>query len=595
MQARSFVHLHNHSQFSLLDGASKLDDLLAKAAQFGMPAMAVTDHGNLFGAVRFFDTALAKGIKPILGMEAYVAPGDRRDKTALAEGTQGAQKKPYYHMILLATNATGYSNLVKLSSLAYTEGFYYKPRIDKQLLAENAAGLIATSACLGGEIPQLLLSGHHQRAERVAAEMAEIMGPENYYLEVQDQGLSQEKAVNEGLIEIGARLKLPLVATNDCHFLTKEDHFAHDVLICIQTGRTVKDSSRMRYTDQHYFKSSEEMWNVFPHLPEALENTLRIADRCHFNLDKGSYHLPRFHVPEGHDAESYLRQVVDTGFAKRMERWKELESRGLLRVPLAEYHARLREELDVISMMKFPSYFLIVWDFIKYARENGIPVGPGRGSAAGSLVAYCLRITDVDPIQYGLIFERFLNPERISLPDIDIDFCMKGRPRVIDYVTEKYGRDNVAQIITFGTMAARAAIRDVGRGLDIPFAEVDRIAKLVPAELDATIEKALASVPQLKEAYQKDESIRQLLDVGRRLEGLTRHASTHAAGVVISPSPIMEYAPLYQANPGERTTQYAMSEIERIGLLKMDFLGLRTLTLIQDVLDHLATERGVTL
>ncbi|HEY3175640.1 MAG TPA: DNA polymerase III subunit alpha [Candidatus Polarisedimenticolia bacterium] len=595
MAARQFVHLHNHSQFSLLDGASKLEDLLAKAAQFGMPAMAVTDHGNLFGAVKFFDMAVPRGIKPILGMEAYMAPADRRDKSVQAEGTQGQQKKPYYHQILLASNQQGYSNLVKLASLAYTEGFYYKPRIDKQLLAENASGLIATSACLGGEVAQLLLTGHKAKAERAAAELSEIMGRDNYYLEVQDQGLPEEKGVNEGLVEIARSLRLPLVATNDCHFLTREDHFAHDVLICIQTGRTVKDAGRMRYTAEHYFKSADEMWSVFPHLPEALENTLAIAQRCHFALDKGTYHLPHFQVPDGYDEESYFRKVVGEGFNERMQRWRELETAGLLRFPLAAYEKRLKEELDTIAMMKFPSYFLIVWDFIRYARENGIPVGPGRGSAAGSLVAYCMRITDVDPIQYGLIFERFLNPERISLPDIDIDFCMKGRPRVIEYVTRKYGRDNVAQIITFGTMAARAVIRDAGRGLDIPFAEVDRIAKLVPAELDATVDKALATVPSLREACEKDETIKQLIEVARRLEGLTRHASTHAAGVVISPRPIIEYAPLYQANPGERTTQYAMGDIERIGLLKMDFLGLKTLTLIQDVLDHLRDERGVDL
>jgi len=595
MPEKSFVHLHNHSQFSLLDGASKLEDLLDKTVEFGMPSVAVTDHGNLFGAVRFFDMAVSRGVRPILGMEAYMAPGDRRDRTAQAEGTQGAQKKPYYHQILLAANAQGYSNLVRLSSLAYTEGFYYKPRIDKQLLAEHAGGLIATSACLGGEVAQFLLSGNKPRAERAAAELAEIMGRDNYYLEVQDQGLAEEKTVNEGLIELARKLKLPLVATNDCHFLTRDDHFAHDVLICIQTGRTVKDAGRMRYTDHHYFKSPADMWKVFGHLPEAMENTLAIAQRCHFTLDKGGYHLPRFQVPEGFDEESYFRKVTLEGFDERMQRWKDLESRGMLRFPLEIYRERLMSELDTIATMKFPAYFLIVWDFIKYSRENGIPVGPGRGSAAGSLVAYCLKITDVDPIQYGLIFERFLNRERVSLPDIDIDFCMKGRPRVIEYVTEKYGRDNVAQIITFGTMAARAVIRDAGRGLDIPFAEVDRIAKLVPAELDTTVDKALATVPQLKESYEKEEGIKQLIDVARRLEGLTRHASTHAAGVVISPRPIIEFAPLYQANAGERTTQYAMGDIERIGLLKMDFLGLRTLTLIQDVLDHLAAERGIVL
>jgi len=592
---RSFVHLHNHSQFSLLDGASKLDDILERCVQTGMESVAVTDHGNLFGAVKFHDLAVARGIRPILGMEAYMAPGDRRDKTQQAEGTQGTQKKPYYHQILLAADNAGYANLVQLSSKAFTEGFYYKPRIDRQLLAEHARGLIATSACLGGEVAQLLLGGHKKRAERAAAELAEIMGRDNYYLELQDQGLAEEKLVNEGLLEIARALKLPLVATNDCHFLTKDDHFAHDVLICIQTARTVKDAGRMRYTDQHYFKSPAEMWEVFGHLPEALENTLAIASRCNVTFEKGVYHLPRFQVPEGWDEEGWFRKVVEEGFDARLEWLQELSKRGELRVPIEAYRARLEEELRIISQMKFPAYFLIVWDFIRHARENDIPVGPGRGSAAGSLVAYCLRITDVDPLHYGLIFERFLNPERISLPDIDIDFCMKGRPRVIDYVTRKYGRDNVAQIITFGTMAARAVIRDAGRGLDIPFAEVDRIAKLVPQELDATVEKALASVPQLRDSAEKDPAIKQLLEVARRLEGLTRHASTHAAGVVISPKPITEYAPLYQSGTEERTTQYAMGDIERIGLLKMDFLGLRTLTLLQDVVERLAAEKGIQL
>jgi len=592
---RSFVHLHNHSQFSLLDGASPLEDLLDRSVELGMPAVAVTDHGNLFGAVRFFDMAVAKGVKPILGMEAYMAPADRQDRTSRAIGSQGAQKKPSYHQILLATNATGYANLIKLSSAAYTEGFYYKPRIDKKLLADHASGLIATSACLGGEVAQHLMAGDTMGAERAAAELAEIMGKDNYYLEVQDQGLPEEKGVNDALVSIARKLSLPLVATNDCHFLTRDDHFAHDVLLCIQTGRTIKDEGRMRYTAEHYFKSPEEMWRVFPDLPEALENTLAIAQRCHFTLEHSGYHLPHFQVPQGDDEESYFRKVVREGFARRMEPLQDLETRGILRHPIEEYRKRLESEMDTIAMMKFPSYFLIVWDFIRYARENGIPVGPGRGSSAGSLVAYCLGITDVDPMQYGLIFERFLNPERISLPDIDIDFCMKGRPRVIDYVTRRYGRENVAQIITFGTMAARAVIRDAGRGLDIPFADVDRIAKLVPAELDATIDKALGSVPQLRELSEARPEIRQLLDVARRLEGLTRHASTHAAGVVIAPKAITEFAPLYQAGENERTTQYAMGDIERIGLLKMDFLGLKTLTLIHDVLDRLQREEDLVL
>ncbi len=587
MAGRSFVHLHNHSQYSLLDGASRLEGMLDRAAGFGMPALAVTDHGNLFGAVRFHDLAVERGIKPIIGCEAYMAPGSRRERAA-----GGSGKKPYFHMILLAENEAGYRNLVRLSSLAYTEGFYYRPRIDRDLLAEHREGLIATSACLGGEVAQLILAGRIADAEAAAAAYRDMLGEGRFYLEIQDHGMPEQARVTAGILEIARRVGLPLVATNDCHFLTRDDHAAHDVLMCIQTGKTVNDASRMRYTPEHYFKSSEEMEHAFKDHPEALRSTLEIAERCNFKLGKAAYHLPDFEVPEGYDLEGYFRKVVGDGFEARSARWSELRASGTLTIPAEVYEARLRGELEIICRMRFPGYFLVVWDFMRYARESGIPVGPGRGSAAGSLVAYCLGITDIDPLPYNLLFERFLNPERVSLPDIDIDFCMKKRGQVIEYVTRKYGRDKVAQIITFGTMAARAAIRDAGRGLDIPYGDVDRVAKMVPPELDATIDKAISTVPQLREAADKDPRIANLLDIARRLEGLTRHASTHAAGVVIAPRPITEFAPLYQAGEGEITTQYAKNEIERIGLLKMDFLGLKTLTLIEGILDMLEAAGG---
>ena len=584
---RSFVHLHNHSQFSLLDGAQRLEEMVEQAARFEMPALAITDHGNLFGAIPFFEAAADRGVKPILGCETYLAPGRRTDRTPPGQG-----RKPYYHLLLLARDAEGYRNLMRLSTAGYLEGYYYRPRIDRELLGECAAGLIATSTCLGGEIPQLLLRGDRQGAERVAGEYREIFGAENFFLEIQDQGLAEEKAVNPALVDIGRRLDIPLLATNDCHFLRKDDHFAHDILICIQTGKTVKDTDRMRFTQEHYFKSPREMRDLFKDMPEAVENTLRVAERCTLTLEKGRNLLPHFQVPEGATTEGFFRQVALEGYDDRLRRWKELEARGRLHVPIETYRARLESEIDMVLRMGFPGYFLIVWDFIKYAREQGIPVGPGRGSAAGSLVAYCLRITDVDPLEYDLLFERFLNPERITMPDIDIDFCIRGRGQVIDYVREKYGRDNVAQIITFATMGAKAVIRDAGRGLDIPYGECDRIAKMVPSELDMTIEKALQQSPPLRQLHEKDDRIRQLLDVSRRLEGLTRHASVHAAGVVISPRPIVEYSPLGRTKDNEIVTQYAMDEIGAIGLLKMDFLGLKTLTLIHDCVERLRRETG---
>jgi DNA polymerase-3 subunit alpha len=587
MTGKSFVHLHNHSQFSLLDGAQRIEAMVDQAAAFGMPAVAITDHGNLFGAIRFVEKCREKGIRPILGCEAYIAPGPRGDRTPPAPG-----EKPYHHLILLVENRRGYQNLLRLVTQAYLDGFYYKPRIDRELLAQHAEGLIGTSACLGGEVASRLLRDDFDGAHRAAASFREIFGAGSFFLEVQDQGIPEEKKVNRGLLEISAKAGIPLVGTNDCHFLRREDHFSHQVLVCIQTGKTVRDPERLKYTQEHYFKSPEEMLRVFADLPEAVDNTLRIAERCDVDLGLSQVHLPQFAVPEGQTVEGYFEQVAREGFARRLPQWEALRSRGQLRNPVEEYQRRLTAEIEMVKTMGFPGYFLIVWDFISFAKSRGVPVGPGRGSAAGSLVAYCLGITDIDPLQYGLLFERFLNPERISMPDIDIDFCMRRRGEVIEYVRAKYGQENVAQIITFGTMAARAVIRDAGRGLDIPYGDVDRIAKMVPPELDATIDKALASVPQLQAAYEGEERYRQLLDVARNLEGLTRHASTHAAGVVISPRPIVEYAPLCVTRESEVITQYAKDEIEKIGLLKMDFLGLKTLTLLHDCRERIRAATG---
>src|SRR5262245_26173099 len=585
--ASPFVHLHNHSQFSLLDGAQKIDDMVDKAASMGMKSVAITDHGNLFGAIKFYTKALKKGIRRVIGVEAYVALGDRRERVSVPR-----QKKPYHHLVLLAESFKGYQNLIRLVSQGYREGFYYKPRIDKEILAERHEGLIALSACLGGEIATLLRQDRVQDAEKAALGYASIFGDGNYFLEIQDQGLPEELALNPKLVSLSRKTGIPLVATNDCHFLERGDHRAHEILLCIQTAKTVQDADRMRYSEEHYFKSGEEMERLFGDLPEAIENTARIADRCHLLLDGNRPPLPDFSVPDGTTTDEYFAHVSRQGFQERMAVWKDLAAKGRLRHPLEQYERRLDDEIRMIQRMGFSGYFLIVWDFIKYARDHGIPVGPGRGSAAGSLVAFCLRITDVDPIEYDLLFERFLNPERITMPDIDIDFCIRGRGQVIDYVRDKYGRDNVAQIITFATMGAKAVIRDAGRGLDVPFGECDRIAKLVPAELEMTIDKALAQAPMLKQAYEKEDRIRQLLDVSRRLEGLTRHASVHAAGVVISPRPIVEFSPLARTKDNEIVTQYAMDEIGSIGLLKMDFLGLKTLTLIQDCLEALRRDTG---
>jgi DNA polymerase III subunit alpha len=581
-----FVHLHLHTEYSLLDGACRITELLDQAAALKMPALAVTEHGNMFSAVTFHDAARKRGIKPILGCEVYVAPGDRRTRS----GTPGETAN---HLVLLAETKEGFHNLIKLVSAGYTEGFYYKPRIDKDLLAQHARGLIGLSSCLKGEVATGLRTEQYARARDAAAAYRDILGPGQFFLELQYQGLEEQLVVNRGIPQVARELDLPVVCTNDVHYLRCDDHKPHDILLCIGTGKSVNDAHRLKYHgDQFYLKTPEEMARVFAEFPEALANTVRIAERCDVTIDSDEHHLPNFDVPVGFTLDGYFEHVVREGFAQRLPRLRELADRGALKHDLAEYEARLAYEVQMIKQMKYPGYFLIVWDFIRYARERQIPVGPGRGSAAGSLVAWCLRITDVDPIEFGLIFERFLNPERVSLPDIDIDFCERRRGEVIEYVTRKYGRENVAQIITFGTMKAKAVVRDVGRVLDLPYAEVDKVAKLIPAALDMTLAKALEENPALKELEARDPRVQELLGIGQRLEGMTRHASVHAAGVVIAPRPITEFAPLYKGARDEIVTQWAMKEIERVGLLKMDFLGLSTLTLIDDALKEIARTTG---
>jgi DNA polymerase-3 subunit alpha len=588
-----FVHLHNHTTYSLLDGAQRLDEMMAHAAADGQSSIAITDHGNLFGVLEFAREARKHSIRPILGIEAYVAPGSRHDKGTTQTG--GARQKPYHHLILLAESYAGYKNLIKLSTAGFLEGFYYRPRIDKELLRQHSEGIVCLSACLAGEVPTLLRSDRYDDARTVAAEFRDLFGPGRYWLELQDHGIEEQQLVNEGSVRLAQELGIGVVATNDCHYLLKSDHFAHDVLVCIQTGKTVKAQDRIHYSKQHYLKARAEMAKLFAWAPDAIANTAAIAERCAFTFEKQPAQLPNFPVPDGFDIPSYFEKIARDGFLSRLPRWRAESDAGRLRHPIESYRERLSREINVVREMGFAGYFLIVWDFIRFSREQGIPVGPGRGSAAGSLVAYCMQITDIDPMQFDLLFERFLNPERISMPDIDIDFCFRNRERVIDYVTGKYGQPNVAQIITFGTMAARAVIRDAGRGLDIPYAEVDKIAKLIPQQpgQDITIAKALAEVPALKQAYESDPNVKELIDVGQRLEGLVRHASTHAAGVVIAPKPIVEFAPLYRGTDDAITTQFAMADIEEIGLLKMDFLGLKTLTLIEDAVASIASVTGV--
>ncbi|MBI4265573.1 MAG: DNA polymerase III subunit alpha [Acidobacteria bacterium] len=583
-----FVHLHLHTEYSLLDGACRIDELLDEAVRLKMPALAVTEHGNMFSSVVFHDHARERGLKPILGCEVYVASGSRFEKTGPQSETN--------HLVLLAETDQGYRNLIKLVSAGYTEGFYYRPRIDKDLLAQHAKGLIGLSSCLKGEVASALKADQARAALEAAARLRDILGPDNFFLEMQYQGLEEQTIVNRGLLPLARELRLPIVATNDVHYLKQGDAQPHDILLCIGTGKTVNDAQRLRYHgDQFFLKTADQMAAVFQDHPEALRNTLLVAERCHVVIPQGQNHLPSFEVPAGHTLDQYFEHVVRTGFAERLPRLRQLAAEGRLRHTVDEYERRLEYEIEMIKGMGYPGYFLIVWDFIRYAREAGIPVGPGRGSAAGSLVAWCLRITDVDPLDFELIFERFLNPERVSLPDIDVDFCERRRGEVIEYVTRKYGRENVAQIITFGTMKAKAVVRDVGRALDMPYADVDRIAKQIPAALDMTLDKALAESPYLKEMAARDAKVKEVLDVGRRLEGLSRHASVHAAGVVIAPGPITDYAPLYKGARDEITTQWTMKEVDRVGLLKMDFLGLSTLTLIRDALTEIKRTEGVEL
>jgi DNA polymerase-3 subunit alpha len=586
MGMTEFVHLHLHTEFSLLDGACRVDELLDQAVRLKMPALAVTEHGNMFSSVIFHDHARQRGVKPILGCEVYMAPGSRLDKS-------GSPGETANHLILLAETPQGYRNLIKLVSAGYTEGFYYKPRIDKEILARHAAGLIGLSSCLKGEVAEGLSRQQYKKAMDAAATYRDILGAGNFFLEMQWHGIEDQRAVNSGLPGIARELGLPLVCTNDVHYLREADAHPHDVLLCIGTGKAFSDPKRLRYDARQFFlKTPEEMAAAFMDHPEALSNTLRIAERCEVTLAEGTNFLPNFDVPPEFTLDDYFEYQVREGFRERLPRLQQLAQAGLLRHTIDEYERRLSYEIDMIKQMKYPGYFLVVWDFIRYARERGIPVGPGRGSAAGSLVAYSLRITDVDPLDFNLLFERFLNPERVSMPDIDVDFCERRRGEVIEYVTRKYGRENVAQIITFGTMKAKAVVRDVGRVLEMPYADVDKVAKQIPAALDMTLDKALEENEALRQMEEQDPKVKELLAVARRLEGMTRHASVHAAGVVIAPQAITEFAPLYKGAHDEIVTQWSMKEIDRIGLLKMDFLGLSTLTLIDDAIKEIARTTG---
>lgn len=573
-----FVHLHVHTEYSLLDGASRIKDLVLHAKELNMPAIAITDHGSMYGVIEFYQTAVKHGIKPIIGCEVYVAPRSRFEKNT-AEG--GA----YYHLILLAENNEGYKNLIRLVSLGYSEGFYYKPRIDMEILREYNEGLICLSACIAGELPCRILRGDLDGAYALTEEFISIFGRDRFYLEMQNHALEEERMVNEELCKIAEKYRLGLVATNDLHYVRREDAQSHDVLLCIQMGKTVDEPGRMKFpNDSFYLKSAEEMAELFPSCPEAIANTRKIAERCNVSFDFGELFLPVFELPPGFDSDArYLQHLCEEGIEWRYG--KE---------PSDEVHTRLAYELDVIDKMGFSGYFLIVWDFIKYAREHDIAVGPGRGSAAGSIVAYLLGISNIDPLKYQLLFERFLNPERVTMPDIDVDFCYVNRGKVIEYVAKRYGIDHVAQIITFGTMAAKAAIRDVGRALNMSYGDVDRIAKMIPTELGITLDKALHVDSRLREVYEQEAPIKKLIDLARALEGLPRHASTHAAGIVIAKQELTQYVPIQVSSDGFYTTQYDKNKVEEIGLLKMDFLGLRTLTVIGDAIKLIQKNRGIT-
>jgi DNA polymerase-3 subunit alpha len=579
-----FVHLHLHSDYSLLDGACDVEKLVDRVKKLGMPAVAMTDHGNIFGAVHFVNAAHKVGVKPIVGCELYICKKDDHNiERTPPEGDT------YNHLLVLAENEEGYRNLVKITSEASLHGFYYKPRVSKKFLAEHSRGLIGLSGCLKGEVAERLTEGNYDAARGTAAFYSDLFGKENFFLEIQDQGLEMEHRINPELFRLEKDLGLPLVATNDSHYLCEDDADAQDVMLCIQTGKSVRDTNRMKFEGNQFFvKNGDQMLEKFKQSPEVVARTLAIAERCNLRLEKVPSPFPHFDVPDGFTLDSYFEHITRQGFARRLEVLRPLSGAGRLKHSLADYEQRLSREIAIIQQMKFSGYFLIVWDFIRHAKERGIPVGPGRGSAAGALVAFSLGITDIDPLQHELLFERFLNPERISMPDIDIDFCMNRRGEVIDYVTNKYGRQNVAQIITFGTMAAKAAIKDVGRAMDMPYADVDRIAKMVPATLNIKLDDALKESAAMQEAYEKDKQVRDLLDTARKLEGLVRNSGVHAAGVVISPRPLIELVPLHKTKNDEIVTAFDMVAIEKMGLLKMDFLGLTTLTILDDTLKLIA-------
>ncbi|MCR5195341.1 MAG: DNA polymerase III subunit alpha [Pseudobutyrivibrio sp.] len=574
----SFVHLHTHTEYSLLDGSNKIKSYVQKCVDLGMTAAAITDHGNMYGVIDFYKECKAKGINPVIGCEVYVAPGSRFDR----ERVQGEDR--YYHLILLAENNEGYQNLIKIVSAGYVDGYYYKPRVDFEILEKYHQGIICLSACLAGEVARLLDRGSYDEAKEVALKYRDNFGEGNYFLELQDHGIEEQKTVNQGLMRLSRETGIPLVATNDCHYTNREDADSHDVLLCIQTGKKLADEDRMRFeTSEFYVKSEEEMLELFPYAKEAVARTQEIADRCHVEIEFGVTKLPHFEVPEGYDSWTYLNKLCAEGLERRYGD------------KAAELKPRLDYELEVIKNMGYVDYFLIVWDFINYARTHGIPVGPGRGSAAGSLVSYTTGITNIDPIKYSLVFERFLNPERVSMPDIDIDFCYERRSEVIDYVVEKYGKDCVTQIVTFGTLKARGVIRDVGRVMDLPYGYVDSIAKMIPMDLGMTLDKSLEVNHELKALYDSDDQIRNLIDVARTLEGLPRNTGMHAAGVVIAGKPMDEYVPLSRGGDGTIVTQFVMTTIEELGLLKMDFLGLRTLTVISDAVKLVEQNHGIKL
>jgi len=569
-----FTHLHIHTQYSLLDGAARLDKLIDKTIELGMDSIAITDHGVMFGIVDFYKIAMKKGVKPILGCEVYISKGKYTEKDSNRDKSQ-------YHLVLLAENNKGYENLMKIVSEGFINGFYYKPRVDYSVLEKYSEGIIALSSCLAGEVQQYILDHNYDKAKETALIYNRIFGQNNFYLELQDHGIREQKIVNQQLIKLSKEINIPLVITNDVHYISKEDSKVHDVLLCIQTGKTIDEEGRMRFpSPEFYLKSPDEIRALFPHMEEAMDNTTKIADRCNVKLDFGTLHLPEYKVPDGLSNSQYLEKLCYEGLEKRYETITE------------EIRERLVYEINTIINMGYVDYFLIVWDFIKYAKDNEIMVGPGRGSAAGSLASYTLGITDIDPLKYGLIFERFLNPERVTMPDIDIDFCYERREEVINYVIDKYGKDKVAQIATFGTMAARGAIRDVGRAINMAYGEVDIIAKQIPMEIGMTIDKALEVNKKLMEMYEDDESVKELIDLARAVEGLPRHTSTHAAGVVISKLPITEYVPLSRNNDSI-TTQFSMTQLEELGLLKMDFLGLRTLTVIRDAVRLIEDNHGI--